>query len=490
MSLIDRVLHDLEDRRALTAAATPNVISDLRSAQDYAQHERRMQLRLFVSIAAVVTLMAIAYVVERNVTLPGVLFGAGSDYASPGPVAAAAPHPAVPQTAAPPVAIAKTPNPQATGDDSALALKLDTVMLQTIAASVNTAALTTEGDAASTGSKVVLTGITHRGSATGSSIQLDLTHAPDYRLYVLQHPDRLLVQLSHIDFAPGVIESFRPDGFVKGIRNAQQGSLTKLIFDLSRPVLIETANIEQQATDAYSFSIGLAALGQATPAPAAERTAVQADPEPAAAPIASAGLKSVREPPPQNAAEDVFSKGLEAYRLGDLRGAAGIFRQVLADNPRNIRARRLLASILLGQKDSEEAKRVLSEGLQYFPGDSSMAKSYATLLLDDGHPAEALQVLAKNWPAIAADSEYHALAAALFQRQGNHAEAVRVYRALLQFDPSRGLWWTGLGISLEALGQQVDALAAYERAQDDQSVSADVAHFVQQRIDALKRAPT
>ncbi|MBI2994818.1 MAG: tetratricopeptide repeat protein [Gammaproteobacteria bacterium] len=371
----------------------------------------------------------------------------------------------------------------------ALALKLDTVIFS---AAVKSAADITGGESRpQLAAQPSLTRIAYLGGEQGSSINLDLTSAPDYRLYVLDHPDRLLLQSSHFDFAPGVIESFHPEGLIKGVRYSHQGKVTRLVFDLNGPVLVENSSLEQRSPQAYQLNIGLATLGQSTALIAAGETAAIPLIEPEAeAPVAPPMQKTMRDPGNDLEAQPLFARGMDAYRVGDVNGAAGMFRQLLSDYPEHLRARRMLVSILTAGKEYEEATALLQAGLQIHPGEPSLAKSYASLLLDEGRETEALEALSRSWPAMAADPEYHALAAAIFQRRGNHVEAARIYRGLLQVNPGKGLWWTGLAISLEALGSPREALAAYQHARRDRSVSADVVRYIEQRITALNGART
>ena len=67
-----------------------------------------------------------------------------------------------------------------------------------------------------------------------------------------------------------------------------------------------------------------------------------------------------------------------------------------------------------------------------------------------------------------------------------HAEAAAAYRRVLQIAPKRAVWWMGLGLSLEALGDRARALQAYGRAQRLGTLTGEVRSFVDARVIALQ----
>jgi MSHA biogenesis protein MshN len=82
--------------------------------------------------------------------------------------------------------------------------------------------------------------------------------------------------------------------------------------------------------------------------------------------------------------------------------------------------------------------------------------------------------------------DFHAFAAALYQRLGRHKEAIEQYQSALRLAPSAGVWWLGLGISLQAAERPKDALDAYTRAKSAGNLAPELLGFVDQRLKQLQ----
>jgi MSHA biogenesis protein MshN len=82
--------------------------------------------------------------------------------------------------------------------------------------------------------------------------------------------------------------------------------------------------------------------------------------------------------------------------------------------------------------------------------------------------------------------DYAAFLAALLQRQGRHDEAVEQFRSALRAKPTVGVWWIGLGMSLQALKRNAEAQDAYRRARANGNLHPELAAFAEQRIKQLQ----
>ena len=77
--------------------------------------------------------------------------------------------------------------------------------------------------------------------------------------------------------------------------------------------------------------------------------------------------------------------------------------------------------------------------------------------------------------------------AGVLQRAQRHGEAVEHYQAALKLAPQKGVWWMGLGISLQAGKHLPEARAAYTRAKTAGGMTPELQAFVDRKLEALGR---
>jgi MSHA biogenesis protein MshN len=159
---------------------------------------------------------------------------------------------------------------------------------------------------------------------------------------------------------------------------------------------------------------------------------------------------------------------------------------VLALDPAHDAARQTLVALLLEAKRVDEAAALLQDGLAVHPENTGFAMLLARIMVERGDASTALFVLQRHAEPPDRNPDFHAFAAALHQRLGRHAEAIEQYETALRLAPSAGVWWIGLGISLQAAGRPKDALDAYTRARMAGNVSPELLGFVDQRLKQLQ----
>jgi len=141
---------------------------------------------------------------------------------------------------------------------------------------------------------------------------------------------------------------------------------------------------------------------------------------------------------------------------------------------------------LLENRRIDEAQQVLQEGLSLNPDRSAYAMLLARIQVERGDLQGAHDLLSKHAGSAANDADYHAFDAAVLQRLGRHKEAVSGYQAALRLAPRAGLWWMGMGISLQADNRSAEALDAFTRAKSAGGLSPDLLSFVDQRMKQLQ----
>lgn len=177
-----------------------------------------------------------------------------------------------------------------------------------------------------------------------------------------------------------------------------------------------------------------------------------------------------------------FQKALAAIQQGHLSDALAGLETVLGLDPNHDTARQTLVALLLENKLSADAERVLQDGIRRKPNHTGFAMMLARLQIERGGLPDAVATLEKSLPYAETQADYQAFLAALLQRQARHADAISHYQIALQHSPGNGIWLMGLGISLQAAQRPAEAKNAFQRALDSQTLNAELKTFVQQRM--------
>lgn len=271
-----------------------------------------------------------------------------------------------------------------------------------------------------------------------------------------------------------------------------------------KPAAPEAADTPSPAEPAATSEAPVSAPGGAPPAEApppqrvadkktdvegAMQTASKEQTSPAPATLAPPAPAKIKKPSvqgPSQLAERNYQEAVEALQNGKIADAQRSLREALEQQSRHHQSRELLAEIYLRNGQTGEAENLLAAGAMLDPRYTLFSKLHARLLAQRGDVSGALQVLERYLTDAAGDPEYHALLGALYQRAGNHARAVSAYRAALRLQSNQGLWWMGLGISLEAEQNASEALSAYRRAQGSGDLTGATLEFVQRKIARLE----
>jgi MSHA biogenesis protein MshN len=197
--------------------------------------------------------------------------------------------------------------------------------------------------------------------------------------------------------------------------------------------------------------------------------------------------KKVRNVPAKERAESEYRKSLGLLNQGRQNEALAGFGAALQAEPTHVNARLALVNLLLEQQRLADAQTILEEGLGLLPGQPQLAMRLARIQVERGDLRGASDTLQKaRGGASAANPEFHALHAAVLQRLTLHKDAVAEYQAALRLAPQAGVWWMGLGISLEADGRGAEAREAFQRARSSGALSAELDRFVEQKLRQLQ----
>ncbi|WP_373991990.1 tetratricopeptide repeat protein [Duganella sp. BuS-21] len=193
----------------------------------------------------------------------------------------------------------------------------------------------------------------------------------------------------------------------------------------------------------------------------------------------------LRELTPKQMSENSYRRALAALQEGRVSTALADLDKSVEIDPRNEAARQTYVSLLLENRRTDDAIRQLRLALGVDPRQPGLAMVLARLQLEKGEPA--LDTLLKTLPYAGNNADYHAFLAGVLQRQQKHADAVEHYRHALQLAPQNGVWWMGLGISLQADQHLPEAREAFVRARGAAGLTPELRAFVERKIEQLSR---
>lgn len=421
MSLINDVLRDLERRRQ----SSGDVLRGVR-ANDAGPPRWRV----------IVWLLPLAAVVSAGGWFAAERFRTGSRVEAP-PPAAAAPAPAEP-------ARVSVPAP---------------------AVMVNTVSLTQ--------------------SARGAHLVFGLSGQVTHRVERSTNGKRLTVRLEGARLGTALPPLAAPEGALRGFDVSRERDDLLLGLDFVAPARAQTVLESRDEATALVVRVelepGPEPIALEPPAPAV----AAAPPPPAPAPRPAEFQKAPARLSGAEQAAQSYDAALRHLQRGQTAAAEAALAAALQADEEHAAARRTLAAVLAGQGRSAEAERLLAEGVARAPRDSELAGAYGRLLVSLGRDSEALPVLEAAVPANVGDGEYFALLAALYQRLGRYADSAAIYGEVLRAYPDRGVWWVGLGISLEAAGETARARDAYRRALTAAGLSSELRSYAEDRARAL-----
>lgn len=162
-------------------------------------------------------------------------------------------------------------------------------------------------------------------------------------------------------------------------------------------------------------------------------------------------------------------------------------QRLLQEQPRNAALQSALVGALLDAGRRDEAMRVARDALARDAAQPALAVTLARMQVDRGELQAAIATLEKSLAQGAERADYQAFLAALLQRDGQHQRAAQHYAAALSQSPQNGVWWLGMGISLQAMQRQADALEAFRRAKAAGGLNPELLAFVNGKIEQLGR---
>jgi len=154
----------------------------------------------------------------------------------------------------------------------------------------------------------------------------------------------------------------------------------------------------------------------------------------------------------------------EAAQLqGEFQEAEKILRELLAREPDNARAMRLLANIALEANRFKAARRLLDRAIKLVPSFALAWNDLANLLMKQDRYDEAMEMVDK---AISIDNRLahsYVMRGNILTKAQQLDEAVKAYDQALEVNPNNAGALSGKGHVLKTIGRQAESIAAYRR---------------------------
>ena len=196
--------------------------------------------------------------------------------------------------------------------------------------------------------------------------------------------------------------------------------------------------------------------------------------------------KQMKELTAQQRAENEYRKSVALMQQGRVADAIAGLEQAIQIDPSHASARQTLVGLLIESKRQDEAIRKLQDGLNLDPSQAGMAMVLARLQVEKNDVHAGTEVLLRTLPYAVERADYQSFLAALLQREGRHKDAIEHYLVALRKSPQSGVWWMGLGISLQAENRGADAQEAFSRAKATNSLTPELQAFVEQKLKQLQ----
>ena len=184
-------------------------------------------------------------------------------------------------------------------------------------------------------------------------------------------------------------------------------------------------------------------------------------------------------------AEASYRRALASMQEGRMGETVAALEDALRIEPGHEAARQTLVALLIEGGRSDEAVRQLQLGLARDPKQPALAMLLARLQIERG--GNGIDTLMRTLPFAGNNPDYHAFLAGALARQQRHREAAAEYLVAVRGAPANGVWWMGLGMSLQAEKRDGEALDAFRKARAGGTLTPELLGFVERRIQQLAR---
>lgn len=271
------------------------------------------------------------------------------------------------------------------------------------------------------------------------------------------------------------------DMIVKTMQASSNQNNTTFVIDLNHDAMLLAANLQQENnSNELVITVGKRDISFNEPV------------KQVAANLASnhvsntTSTHSIKSPTEQGMAIVQYERAIKLAESGNQQEAVDILMKLLQTYPDYHDARVTLSAIILNNGNTIEARKIVDDGLEISPDYTPLLELKSRILTSEGKIHEALLLLQSEHPEMNEAPDYYALTAALLNRTEKYKEAADLYQKLVVINPHDGALWFGLGVALDKLGNNKEALLAYRKASMEGKLSHPALAFLQNRLNALQ----
>jgi tetratricopeptide (TPR) repeat protein len=154
-------------------------------------------------------------------------------------------------------------------------------------------------------------------------------------------------------------------------------------------------------------------------------------------------------------------RGLRLQRMGNVKEAERIYREVLLRDPQNVDALRLLAGVAMRAKQWGDAEVLLEKALEKAPDFVQGWLDLGQARQEQDRTEDALEAFSHAMRLDPDKPNGYAAAATTNAMAGHHDEALRLFDEALKRKPDHAAALTGRGHTLKTIGRQDEAVEAY-----------------------------
>ncbi|MGD8580623.1 MAG: tetratricopeptide repeat protein, partial [Lysobacterales bacterium] len=173
--------------------------------------------------------------------------------------------------------------------------------------------------------------------------------------------------------------------------------------------------------------------------------------------------EAAREGFRMNPAKAALAKAEEAQIQGRLEEAEKILRDVLAKEPENPRALRMLGTIALEANRFKAARRMLEKAVEIDPGFVMGWNDLANFHMKQDRYEDALALVDKAIALDAGMAHSYVMRGNILSKAQRHEEALSAYREALEINPHNPGALSGMGHVLKTIGRQEESIGAYRK---------------------------